>query len=408
MASIESTCRNYQDFADLLFKFLAGWGTAETLSVNLTGGATFTHRTHDDYWLAEQVGVTGQLKTEDWTITKIQDVGGAPESQWSVVGNLTGATDIALTSQTYDNGHITFLIQDANDDAVVGDSFVIRCTQGAMKSENQHWTLIGDLGLPDFMALENKYRTLRINDVSDGLCYVSIRPVPSNVEGQVEITAGQGYVSGNNPPLSNASPSVYTGGALGGMDYKISANGRACSYIIKEQGGFGYAYAGYFGLLSGDTRDVSEEPRLLLYGATGDRNKDYGSAWLLDGYRVVEDGGNVPCCALLPNGYWTTNISMYPMCHDEDNATLGRLYSLPRAPNDDGTLNLFSVYALYEGEAIIGKLVDTYAVYDNPYDFPQLNYGDYVEDTATSKRYVVAPHRNSESKQIPWVGIKVG
>ena len=113
------TANGHGDLMRRLRRFLRGQGTLGTPAYTGTGNGALR------YLAASPAAVT-----ETWTLTctAVATNGGT----FSVVGSVSGAKASATVGTAYDNGLISFRIDDGSTDFIVGDVWTIAVTQGAL------------------------------------------------------------------------------------------------------------------------------------------------------------------------------------------------------------------------------------------------------------------------------------
>lgn len=100
----------------------SGRGTVGTITGVRTGNGTIT-------------GVMGESAaiTETWTVTLVTP--SANGGMFSVVGSVSGTQNDATVGVLYNNGLVTFTINDGSTDFAVNDQFIIPITQGKLSAE---------------------------------------------------------------------------------------------------------------------------------------------------------------------------------------------------------------------------------------------------------------------------------
>lgn len=128
MAYTTGTATNYLDLMDKLRRFAAGFGTAGTPTPGSnTGNGTVTG-----------VDTTAATVTETWTLTC---TAGGPTGTFSVVGSVSGAQADATVGTPYSNSRISFTINDGAVDFIIGDTFTIATTIGALAAAGEEWAV---------------------------------------------------------------------------------------------------------------------------------------------------------------------------------------------------------------------------------------------------------------------------
>lgn len=127
MAYTSGTASNYLDLMDRLRRYAAGIGTAGTPTPGSnTGNGTVTG-----------VDCTAATVTETWTLTCT--AAATNGGTFSVVGSVTGALANATVGVAYSNAKISFTINDGTADFIIGDSFTIATTAGALAGSGSVW-----------------------------------------------------------------------------------------------------------------------------------------------------------------------------------------------------------------------------------------------------------------------------
>jgi len=122
------TAAGHIDLVERIRKFATGYGVAGTPAYTGTGNGVLDHVDTDETSV-----------TETWTITCT--VAATDAGTFSVVGSVSGAQADAEVGTAYDNGLISFLINDGSTDFIVNDFFTIAVTEGAMKTAGEAWIL---------------------------------------------------------------------------------------------------------------------------------------------------------------------------------------------------------------------------------------------------------------------------
>ena len=134
MAYETGTASDYKDLLRRIRRFMLGCATPGTPGYAGTGNGTMTG-----------VDAYPAAVTETWTIacTAAALNGGT----FSVTGSVSGAQASATVGTPYDNGLIKFTINDGTTDFIVGDTFTIAVTVGAMPAierwVDQRWVDAG-------------------------------------------------------------------------------------------------------------------------------------------------------------------------------------------------------------------------------------------------------------------------
>lgn len=116
----------HYEFLRILRRFAMGYGTTGTVGYTGTGTGTLT----DDDALPAAI-------TETWTITCT--VAATDGGTFSVTGSVSGAKADATVGTPYDNGFISFLINDGATDFIAGDSFTFTTAQSTVSANNENW-----------------------------------------------------------------------------------------------------------------------------------------------------------------------------------------------------------------------------------------------------------------------------
>ncbi len=122
MAKEIGTANGHGDLMRKLRRFLRGQGTLGTPAYTGTGNGALR------YLAASPAAVT-----ETWTITCT--AAAANGGTFSVVGSISGAKASATVGTAYDNGLISFRIDDGATDFIVGDFWTVGATQGALAAD---------------------------------------------------------------------------------------------------------------------------------------------------------------------------------------------------------------------------------------------------------------------------------
>lgn len=131
MAATSGTATSYLDLLDKLRRFAAGYGTAGTPTPGggNTGNGTVTG-----------VDTHPGTITETFTLTCTTG-GGTGVGIFSVVGSSSGSLASATVGSAYTSAFIDFTINDGAVDFIVGDTFTIAVTIGALADAGEEWTI---------------------------------------------------------------------------------------------------------------------------------------------------------------------------------------------------------------------------------------------------------------------------
>jgi len=127
MTWTSGTATGHEDLLEKFRRWITGYGTAAAAVANggNTGNGTVTG-----------IDTTPATITETWTLTC---TAGGPTGTFSVVGSVSGAEADATVGTAYSNDFISFLINDGAADFIIGDSFTIAATIGAMSDDGFAW-----------------------------------------------------------------------------------------------------------------------------------------------------------------------------------------------------------------------------------------------------------------------------
>ncbi|WP_290906555.1 discoidin domain-containing protein [Aquabacterium sp.] len=113
------TANGHGDLMRRLRRFLRGQGTLGTPAYTGTGNGALRY-----------LAASPAVVTETWTLTCT--AAATNSGTFSVVGSVSGAKASATVGTAYDNGLISFRIDDGSTDFIVGDVWTIAVTQGAL------------------------------------------------------------------------------------------------------------------------------------------------------------------------------------------------------------------------------------------------------------------------------------
>jgi hypothetical protein len=120
------TATSYLDLLDKLRRYACGFGTAAApVAGSNTGNGTCTG-----------VDTTAATVTETWTLTC---TAGGATGTFSVTGSVSGAQAAATVGTPYSNTRISFTLNDGSADFIIGDSFTIATTRGALATAGEEW-----------------------------------------------------------------------------------------------------------------------------------------------------------------------------------------------------------------------------------------------------------------------------
>jgi hypothetical protein len=130
MAYTTGSASSYLDLMDKLRRYAAGFGTAGAAVPDggNAGDGTVT-------------GIDTYPATVTETITLTCTAGG-PTGTFSVSGSVTGALADATVGTPYTSAVIDFTINDGAADFIIGDTFTIATTQGALSAAGEEWTVM--------------------------------------------------------------------------------------------------------------------------------------------------------------------------------------------------------------------------------------------------------------------------
>lgn len=122
MAYEIGTASGHGDLMRRLRRFVRGQGVVGTVSFTGTGNGPMRY-----------VAASPAAVTETWTVTCI--TAATNGGTFSVVGSISGAKANATVGTAYDNGLISFRIDDGSTDFAVSDAFTVPVTQGALAAQ---------------------------------------------------------------------------------------------------------------------------------------------------------------------------------------------------------------------------------------------------------------------------------
>lgn len=260
--------------------------------------------------------------TETWTLECTTATAGG--GTFSVTGSVTGATAPATVGAAYDNGKVSFTLNDGATDFVVGDTFTIPVTQGQLAAEGQAWEILRYDTVPANRELIMKAPGLSGTEE----IFLGVRTY-QNFSGDyynLLLGAFTGYVPGN-------SFDTQPGGRLTGVPahnnaitYYISVNGQRLVFMLKV--GTPVYTHGYLGKMCPYARP-SEFPYPvvcagILNGAENTRFSATTNYFPYHGYTV---SSNTNFYLRKPDGVWLAP-AMWPFTHGSVSDSQGSYYCL--------------------------------------------------------------------------------
>lgn len=116
----------HYNFFNTLREFALGYGDITNIVYTGTGNGTL-----------QNVKALPSAITETWTLTCTSAA--TDGGTFSVTGSISGAQADAFVGTIYDNGLVSFLINDGTTDFVVGDQFTFDTIQSEVSANNENW-----------------------------------------------------------------------------------------------------------------------------------------------------------------------------------------------------------------------------------------------------------------------------
>lgn len=352
MSVATGTASSYLDLMDKLRRYAGGFGTAGSPAPGSnTGNGTVT-----------AVDTTAASLTETFTLTCT--AAAANSGTFSVVGSVSGALASATVGTPYTNAFLSFTINDGSTDFIVGDSFTIAVTQGAVAAAGDAWEVMRWTGGNELIM-----KGPGLDDAQE--IFVGFKgefSTPSDYFNW-DCRGFTGFNAGNTfSGQSGASPAKYLSLWDSSIAYWFIVNGQRIIIVAKVSTTYHLGYFGY--ILPYGQPSAFPYPMLIAasIGTAATRwsstNRAHSNLTNPD-YSSPEDGVTNSADFYDVGGTWqplacvnaVTPNALWPWCYQGNNGLLSTI-----DVNPDGTYTLLPAVLMQQqpGNNLLGEIDGIY------------------------------------------------